>query len=182
MIFASYTDPTFYTDFGLFYTEKCCYPLLFYIFLLYIRGMERRKIRRTGGVYEVDPDGNVWRDGYVLTQRDRRSVMLYHDGWYHTARVADLVAEAFVHNPDPGRNRYVVHVNNDIRDNRSVNLRWSERAESKRPGTRVMREDCKVYRSVADAARDTPGASRIGIYRCIRGEQEKSGGVRWFRY
>lgn len=144
--------------------------------------MERRKIRRTGWIYEVDPDGNIWRDGCVLAQKDRRSVMLYYGGRYHTERVADLVAEAYVYNPEPDRKRYVVHVNNDIRDNRSSNLRWSEYAESKKPGTRVMREDYKVYRSVSEAARDTPGASRVGIYRCLRGEQERSGGVRWYRY
>jgi hypothetical protein len=56
------------------------------------------------------------KDGY-------NNVRLWKEGKSEQVRVCDMVARAFV--PNPENMPFVVHINGDLLDDRAVNLKWS---------------------------------------------------------
>lgn len=87
--------------------------------------------------YQVDYHGNFWstiRDQQIKTTRMKNGYLkvklfdnLHKHHWY---RVARLVAECFVPNPDPVYLTEVDHIDFNIRNNHYTNLRWVSRSQS----------------------------------------------------
>lgn len=131
------------------------------------------------------------------------SVRFKKDGTYHTLPIHRLVATAFISKTDTSRFFYykkktynakiedincVVHINNDIFDNRADNLIWVSSSDisniRKKKSIPVIKidpitkEELDYYDSLLDAGSDnyiTPEA----IGNCIRGKTATSGGFEW---
>lgn len=85
------------------------------------RSRERKKIE---GRYSVDKDGVVWSGDMPLKPVDGKWVAIHGQRRF----VSYVVARAWVPNPE-GR-EFVRHKNGDLRDNRAVNLEWSDVKEA----------------------------------------------------
>ena len=90
------------------------------------KGGDLPRRKRLDGKYAVGSDGLVYSDGLPLKAVGGKWVSLHGE----RKSVAYLVARAFV--PNAEMRPYVVHINGDIRDDRAVNLMWSERPEVRR--------------------------------------------------
>ena len=84
-------------------------------------------------VYQVSNLGNVRRVKLLKQYSDERRggyffVSLCKDGKVKTARVHQLVANAFI--PNPENKPCIDHINTDRKDNRVENLRWCTHKEN----------------------------------------------------
>lgn len=143
-----------------------------------IKREKRKKVPGFGGKYEVGDLGYVYSKGAVLTKVRGMYVSLSgKEEGVRQMRVSYLVARAFV--PNAEMRPYVVHINGDIRDDRAVNLMWSEQREVKRgrmPRKEpVVVEDMKTlefmgrFESVIDACRAF-GFGESHARKVLRGE------------
>lgn len=119
---------------------------------------EWRPVAGYEGLYEVSDLGRVrsldrfdstgrFRRGQLLkpqpvgVKRDHFDVILSRDGVRHAVKLHRLVAETFI--PNPEGHPYVLHWDDDGRNNAATNLRWGSNtmniADSFRTGRRVRR-------------------------------------------
>ena len=148
---------------------------------MYRPGPVVRKVR-IDNRYEVGDDGNVYADGCVLSAIDGVGVNLHGE----RKKIAYLVARAFLKNAEC--RPYVVHKNGDRRDNRAVNLEWSEKEESVHRGRQAATRWCSAYtlegervgmwRCPSDAAKEM-GLDVRGVRRALSGKQVTCGGLLW---
>lgn len=114
-------------------------------------------------------------------------------GVYVRRRISELVAEAFVPNPDglPG----VRHIDGDPTNDSADNLEWSEsrgrsperkrRRRSSRKGRRVAQVDpdngsvLAVYANASVAGDLAVGASDCGVRACCNGKRPRHAGYVW---
>lgn len=85
------------------------------------------------GLYQVSNLGNVRRVKLLKQYSDKSKggynvVSLCKDGKVKIARVHQLVANAFV--PNPNNKPCIDHINTDRKDNRAVNLQWVTQKEN----------------------------------------------------
>lgn len=67
-------------------------------------------------------------EGIVLDKHGyEMAVMLHDNGEWVTRYIHELVAEAFIPNPD--NKKYIRHKDGNIRNNRATNLEWSDEPE-----------------------------------------------------
>jgi hypothetical protein len=148
--------------------------------------------------YSVSDSGQVWsnrRHKALKPKIDRYGyevVVLSVNGKSHHRTVHRLVAQAFV--PNPHNLLTVNHINENKRDNRSVNLEWMSPADNDNHGTRNERmadTKCRLpveqvfpdgstirYKGVKDASRKT-GIHRCCIALCCKNIRKTAGGYRW---
>ena len=148
-------------------------------------GIRKKRLKESGGRYQVGTDGNIYSDGLPLKAIGGTWVSIGGE----RRSVAYLVARAFVPNAE-GR-PWVVHKNGDAKDNRAENLEWSEVREKGRkrgPKARVLRfgqfsqegDLVKVWFDV-NAAAESVGKSAACI-RAALGRKGWSGGWRWMYF
>lgn len=131
------------------------------------------------------------KDGYY-------NVGIHHNGEQHTKFVHQLVAEAFI--PNPENKPCIDHVNGNRQDNRVENLRWCtieennafEIARKRKSEAAFRRTDNKVkirqysldgevikdYDSLRGIERDL-GFNNSSILRCCQGKQKTAYGFKW---
>jgi NUMOD4 motif/HNH endonuclease len=106
-------------------------------------------------------------------------------------RTHRLVAQEFVHNPDPQNKIYVDHINNDKLDNKSSNLRWVTPKENtnhyidnhrEEPGKTVLQykntELVKRWKCVNEIIRQNPEYNESTLRKRVFGNREYKG-YRW---
>lgn len=140
------------------------------------------------GVYRVSDQGRVASERCELAVVDGRYVYLSNKGVVTRMKVSYLVARAFKPNAE-GR-PYVVHLNGDSKDNRAVNLEWSESKEKNVSvlfGTYGSKSVLQYgtdgyfvgkFRSLSEAEEKT-GVSRQCISRVACGRGKTAGGYVW---
>lgn len=160
------------------------------------RGMETWKdITGYDFHYQVSNLGRVrtfsrWPEGRImkpfLPPGGRLAVKLIKDNRPVSKLIHQLVLAAFV-GPCP-LGHVCCHGPGGAYDNRLVNLTYATHStncfDKYRDGTmynatRVRRSDGKVFRSLSEAARQTPGAHYANILRVLRGERYTAGGFTW---
>lgn len=129
--------------------------------------------------------------GYVINRDSERilhaydngngylKVTLYNEGGRESFYIQQLVAAAFFRNFHPGV--HVMHVNGDLRNNRSNNLRLRREREprDKRPNQRNSWGRCvrvieldQIFDSVRECALAI-GGDYSSIYQCLKGNRKK---------
>lgn len=99
--------------------------------------------------YEASNQGNIRRTdsgrflSYYQDERGHRSVTIRKDGKTYSAKISNLVAEAFIGKKPKGKNVY--HINKDRSDNRVENLMYDTRSNqssgSKSPSSKFSDEE-----------------------------------------
>lgn len=144
------------------------------------------------GLYEVDTLGRIYsvryKQRYELNKiKDAQYINLSKNGVVEQARVAYVVARAFI--PNSELRQFVIHKDGNPRNNAAENLEWAESPEKLKPrrgATKYRRVMCVTsfgdileFESVTQAAEEMM-VSRTGILRCIQGKQKKCGGLKWY--
>lgn len=143
----------------------------------------------------VNNNGTMeYRKGRILKSKDCKGykiVALCKDGNPKNFRVARLVAEAFIPNPD--NKPYIDHINTIRTDDCVTNLRWVTREENmNNPLTKQHCAESKgkkikvffsnglnnTFDSIVDAAKKL-NITRQTIYRSIKGERIYNGDLRF---
>ena len=135
--------------------------------------------------YYVTSCGKVWSYKskkflkHMITKDGYHSVGLYKDGKRKIMRVHQLVAQAYI--PNPNNYDTVDHINEDKNKNHVNNLQWLPRKDNiiKSQGKRTLNvETGEVFRSASEAAK-TYGLSFGNLCAVCRGEFETCGGYHW---
>ena len=157
---------------------------------------EWRDIKGYEGLYQVSNSGKVksLKDNYgrprikILKLKKRKDgyiqITLHKNGERKTFRVHQLVAKAFIPNPD---NLPEVNHKDKIRTNNRVdNLEWCTRKYNNNYGARTEKfiesrgtkvicvNTGKIYRSTREASRDT-GVDNSFICKCCKGKYKSAG-------
>lgn len=114
-------------------------------------------------------------------------VVLYKDGKRKIRTIHQLVAQAFI--PNPENKPQVNHINGDKTDNRVENLEWVTASENKLHSYNVLKADhykrkvmCvetgKVYDSLLEASKECNCSSKH-IVDCCRGRRNTTGKYHW---
>jgi len=141
------------------------------------------------GLYAVSKSGDILsiKGCYALDPYRGRYVTLRKDGVSMRYKVANLVAGAWL--PNPNGWKYVKHKNGDFEDNRVENLEFVMKREYTLSNY-AREKACKVWQlnefgevvqhfdSVNDASRAT-GIAAGSIVRCCKGELKTTGGWCW---
>ena len=177
-----------------------------------VSGEQWKDVKGYEGLYSVSDQGRVrseiTKDGngnkLILSQYDKegyRIVSLRKNGEKKVCRVHQLVAKAFITNPDPENYTMINHINEDRSDNRVENLEWCDAKHNNNCGTvnerksKTMRENSLLKKRVQCYDKETGSFFReflgireaaremkidvANISRCIRGKQKSSGGYIW---
>lgn len=121
--------------------------------------------------YCIQDDGSVYLDDYgrlkkrrpSLTPDGQTKITLYRHGVAYTRSLALLVAKAHVYNDwDPEIFNTPIHLNNDLADNRAVNLAWRPRWFALKYQRQYWNEE---YRFERIAIRDRKTGERYGSLR-----------------
>ena len=152
-------------------------------------GSNYRAVIGYEGLYSVSKSGDVYsiKGGYALAPYRGCYVTLRKGGVSMRYKVADLVAAAWL--PNPNGWRYVRHKNGDYEDNQVGNLEFVQKREyalsryAKEKARKVWQinelgEVVKHYDSVAEASKKT-GIAAGSIVRCCTGELKSAGGWSW---
>ena len=157
---------------------------------------EWRDIKGYEGLYQVSNLGKVksLKDNYgrsrikILKLKKRKDgymeINLHKNGTIKTFRVHQLVARAFIDNPN--NLKEINHKDENPSNNRVDNLEWCTRKYNNNYGTRVEKfiesrgtkvicvNTGKIYRSTREASRDT-GVDNSFICKCCKGEYKSAG-------
>ena len=178
-----------------------------------VSGEQWKDVNGYEGLYSVSDQGRVrseiTKDGngnkLILGQHNRdgyRMVFLKKDDEKKKdLRVHQLVAKAFIPNPDPENYKMVNHINEDRSDNRVENLEWCDAKHNNNCGTvnerrsKTLREksllkkriQCydkengsfiREFSSSHEAAREM-NIIQTNICKCANGKRKSAGGYVW---
>ena len=157
-----------------------------------IVGYERLyQISSSGKVKSFPRYGTKTKDERILNQYKNRYgymyVVLYKDGKRKIKTTHQLVAQAFI--PNPENKPQANHINGDKTNNRVENLEWVTASENKLHSYKVLKADhykrkviCietgKIYDSLLEASKEC-NCSRNHISNCCRGKRNTTGKYHW---
>ena len=161
-----------------------------------------RDIEGYEGLYQVSNLGRVKslkdcygkdREKILKPRKDKYGYLtlsLCKNGVKKSFTVHRLVAQAFIHNPNPNHYTQVNHLDENRTNNKLSNLQWCTCQENLNYGNRVKNyiktrghkvrciETGKVYNSLREAERDT-GCAHTHISECVRGIAKQCNGLHW---
>lgn len=137
-----------------------------------VNGFDGYHVSDTGQVFSSKR--NQWRELKLQTNVDGYNVVnLYRDGKYHHCRVARLVAEAFI--PNPQGLPVVNHIDHSRTNDNVTNLEWCTEAENSQASIKLhperwkaranisYQEAEKICQMISEGARNKEIVSALGV-------------------
>lgn len=156
-------------------------------------GEQWRNVSGYEGLYAVSDLGRVRSlrmtvNGGLMRPADVngcQTILLVKDGKKRGFTIASLVARAFVDGYKP--DLWVCHKNGNQKDNRAINLEWTERTDRRiarglsKPLYKMTidGETVAEYQSVTDAASELGIKNGKRIVSCCNGQRDTAYGYRW---
>lgn len=174
--------------------------------------IDKKPIPEFEGIYEIHSNGLIWSfavDRYLVPPKSNKYYFrtLYKDGHKKYTAVHQLVAKAFL--PNPEKKRCVNHKNGIKNDNRVENLEWATYSENtihafdnglrvmpkcksswnygrkdegcSKPVNQIDKNTGKIiasFKSIRSAAKKVK-VIETAIANCIRGDSKTSAGYKW---